>query len=178
MKKHGHGKISVVEHFLRWNIKDFVFGVEDGLVSTLGVVAAIAAALQPNSIVILGGLAQMFAGGISMMAGTYLGAKSELQVERRKGKRLLHFTLDATLVMGASFMVAALLPILPFVFISGLNALAASVFFTGLGLFLFGGIKTRFTKKSFTASGLEMVAVGLLAALAGYIVGQLFLVIV
>jgi VIT1/CCC1 family predicted Fe2+/Mn2+ transporter len=45
---------------------------------------------------------------------------------------------------------------------------------TGLTLFTIGAYKTKITKRNWVKSGLEMLTVALLAAVAGYVIGYLF----
>ncbi|MEX2028496.1 MAG: VIT1/CCC1 transporter family protein [Candidatus Curtissbacteria bacterium] len=58
-------------------IGDFIYGANDGTITTFAVVAgAVGASLSPNIIIILG-FANLLADGISMGASNYLGGKSE-----------------------------------------------------------------------------------------------------
>ncbi len=61
-------------------MRDFVFGIEDGLVSNLGLVLGVYVGGGSNLMVVLAGLASMFAGAFSMSAGSYLSAKSQREV--------------------------------------------------------------------------------------------------
>lgn len=61
-------------------IRDIVFGMEDGLVSNLGLVLGVYAGSGEAIAVILAGLASMIAGAFSMSAGSYLSAKSQREV--------------------------------------------------------------------------------------------------
>ena len=61
-------------------IRDFVFGMEDGLVSNLGLVLGVAAGGGNASTIILAGAASMFAGAFSMSAGSYLSSKSQREI--------------------------------------------------------------------------------------------------
>lgn len=61
-------------------MRDFVFGMEDGLVSNLGLVLGVAAGGGDASTIILAGAASMFAGAFSMSAGSYLSSKSQREV--------------------------------------------------------------------------------------------------
>ncbi|MFA6427314.1 MAG: VIT1/CCC1 transporter family protein [Candidatus Magasanikbacteria bacterium] len=65
-------------------IREVVFGMEDGMVSTLGAVTGIAAATQNHSTVILSGFIVVAVESISMGVGSYLSNKSEADVEKRK----------------------------------------------------------------------------------------------
>ncbi len=65
---------------LRDFTRDIVFGMEDGLVSNLGVVFAVWVAGAGQQTVLLAGLASLFAGSLSMSAGSYLSSKSQREV--------------------------------------------------------------------------------------------------
>ena len=56
-------------------IRDLVFGMEDGLVSNLGLVLGVYVGGGDTYAILLAGLASMFAGAFSMSAGSYLSAK-------------------------------------------------------------------------------------------------------
>jgi predicted membrane protein (TIGR00267 family) len=68
-------------------VRDMIFGANDGLVSTLAFVAGVVGAITNPSIVLLSGVAEMFAGTISMAVGSYQSSKSELEVLEREGQR-------------------------------------------------------------------------------------------
>jgi vacuolar iron transporter family protein len=71
-----------------------------------------------------------------------------------------------------SFVVAGLIPIVPFLFLSGdSNIFAYSVIFTALALFLIGSLRSLVTKNSWIFSGAEMLVVGGIAASIAYAVG-------
>ncbi len=61
-------------------IRQLVFGVQDGTVSTLGLVTGVLGATSDNHLVILAGITAMFAGGTSMAAGEFLSSKAEREV--------------------------------------------------------------------------------------------------
>lgn len=65
-------------------VRDMIFGANDGMVSTLAFVAGIVGAITDPSIVLLSGIAELFAGTISMAVGAFQSSKSELEVLRRK----------------------------------------------------------------------------------------------
>jgi VIT1/CCC1 family predicted Fe2+/Mn2+ transporter len=65
-------------------IREVVFGVQDGLLSTLGFVAGLNGAGANSRLVLLAGLVEMFAGAVSMAAGAYLSGKAELEVYQRE----------------------------------------------------------------------------------------------
>lgn len=58
-------------------IRDVMFGVNDGLVSTIGFVAGATGALMHTRVVLLAGFASVVAGALSMGIGAYLASKSQ-----------------------------------------------------------------------------------------------------
>ena len=50
----------------RSRIREFVFGIQDGLISTVGLLAGIQGATENNLVVIVAGFTAMFSGAISM----------------------------------------------------------------------------------------------------------------
>lgn len=68
-------------------VRDMIFGANDGLVSTLAFVTGIFGAITQSHIILLSAIAALFAGTISMAAGSYLSSKSELEVFERESQR-------------------------------------------------------------------------------------------
>jgi predicted membrane protein (TIGR00267 family) len=68
-------------------VRDMIFGANDGLVSTLAFVAGVFGAITDPSIVLLSGVAELFAGTISMAVGSYQSSKSELEVLEKESER-------------------------------------------------------------------------------------------
>jgi VIT1/CCC1 family predicted Fe2+/Mn2+ transporter len=66
------------------SIRELIFGLEDGIVSTGGAVIGIAAGTGDKKVVILSGIVIVIVEALSMAAGTYLSSKSKKQfLERR-----------------------------------------------------------------------------------------------
>ncbi|HUK76906.1 MAG TPA: VIT1/CCC1 transporter family protein [Thermoleophilia bacterium] len=65
----------------RSRIRQFMFGSLDGLLVPLGVVSGVAGGTSNSKIVVVAGVAEAFAGALSMGAGEYLSGKSETQVQ-------------------------------------------------------------------------------------------------
>jgi VIT1/CCC1 family predicted Fe2+/Mn2+ transporter len=66
----------------RGRIRQFVFGSMDGLLVPLGVVSAVAGGTGSVRAVVAAGLAEAFAGALSMGAGEFLSSRAEAQVQR------------------------------------------------------------------------------------------------
>lgn len=69
-----------ISHAFAKSMRDFVFGMEDGLVSNLGLVLGVYSGGAGPFAVILAGFASMIAGAFSMSAGSYLSAKAQREV--------------------------------------------------------------------------------------------------
>lgn len=62
------------------SMREVIFGVNDGLVSTLSLVSAVAGAAVGRGVVLLAGVAGLLSGAISMAAGAYIATKSQREV--------------------------------------------------------------------------------------------------
>jgi VIT1/CCC1 family predicted Fe2+/Mn2+ transporter/rubrerythrin len=76
------------------------------------------------------------------------------------------------LVMGASFIIAALVPIIPYLFISGMTAIGISVAGALVGLFVLGMGKGRLVQRSPILQGLEILVIGAVSAGLGFLLGD------
>jgi vacuolar iron transporter family protein len=81
--------------------------------------------------------------------------------------------LRAAWVVGLSAIIGSLVPIAPFVFLPVSTSMWMSVLFTALVLFGIGAYKARMTVGRPMRSGLEMTVIGIVSAMAGYLVGVL-----
>ncbi len=61
-------------------IRELVFGAQDGLLVPLGVVTSVAGAFNNNHFVIVAGISEALAGAFSMGTGAYLASQAERQV--------------------------------------------------------------------------------------------------
>jgi vacuolar iron transporter family protein len=68
-------------------LRNFVFGTSDGLVTVLAFVAGVSASLATRRLVLMAGLAEMFAGAVSMGLGAFLGTRAEKDWYERERKR-------------------------------------------------------------------------------------------
>ena len=64
-------------------IRHFIFGAEDGLISTLGFLSGITGASLSHFIIVIAGIAEIFAAALSMAIGTYLSTKSYVELLNR-----------------------------------------------------------------------------------------------
>ena len=80
---------------------------------------------------------------------------------------------EAAITSFLLFAVGAVVPVLPFMFLTGLAAVGVSALLSASGLFLIGAAITLFTGRPVLVSGLRQMLFGLAAALATYLIGKL-----
>lgn len=212
------------------DVREAIFGAQDGLVSTLAVVSAVAGATNDRFPILIAGIAAALAGIFSMAAGEYLSSKSQREIalaqifdERERvithpqlvQAELAHIlaedgllpdeagqiasvigrhrdsllnlkvlkqfgvaveeaggsALQGAFVMGAAFAMGAVAPILPYLVLPVSVATYVSIIATGAVLFSVGVVKTRWTHGSPVWSGLEILFIGALAGVLGYLFG-------
>ncbi len=79
--------------------------------------------------------------------------------------------VKAAFLTGLSFAIVSVIPIFPFAFMEVTSAVITAVIASIVCLFGVGASKAIFTRKSWIRSGLEMMAIGTLAAAATYVIG-------
>jgi VIT1/CCC1 family predicted Fe2+/Mn2+ transporter len=213
----------------RARIREFVFGIQDGLISTVGLLTGIQGATESNVVVIITGLTAMFSGAISMAAGSYLSSNAQKEIFEKElrdaevlaekepylaaegllrtlsqeglpreqsynvvkellreqrvflrtfqekvfglGSAEINRPFQAALVMGLSFIVGALVPILPYLMMSGMAALYLSILLSAVTLFGVGFFKGHLAGKSTLLSGLQFFTIAVGAGVLGYLIG-------
>lgn len=68
-------------------IGDLVYGGLDGIVTTFAIVSGVAGAALGSGVILILGLANLLADGLSMAAGAYLSSKSEREYYQRERER-------------------------------------------------------------------------------------------
>ncbi len=91
-----------------------------------------------------------------------------IQPEELKGS-----AMEAALSSFVLFAIGAIIPVFPFFFLNGWNAILVSAAASALGLFLIGGAITLFTGKNLWFSGFRQVFFGLSAAAITFGIGKL-----
>ncbi|MGH7643420.1 MAG: VIT1/CCC1 transporter family protein [Candidatus Dormibacteria bacterium] len=219
----------------RTGIREVVFGVQDGLLTTLGLTTGVATAtagsVVAHTTILIAGLLGALAGMISMGTGAYLATtaardlkhqaihKERGELETKPDEELNEMiailaergvpreeasTLAASLarypllweethiekelgissqlhdtpvrdgfLMAGTFVLGAIIPILPYIFMTGLPAVLISLVLSGIGLSAVGVLKAAVTGQRLWVGGVQVLLVGSGAALAGYVFGVL-----
>jgi|SRR5579883_532539 len=212
-------------------VREVVFGIQDGLLTTLGVVTSVVGATSDNTTVLVAGFAEAVAGALAMAAGEFQASKAQQElhsaeiakerqelvekpdeehrelrvifqreglsrpsaeavtellsehpellfrthVEKELGLRVEEFQSPTrnAFVMGLSFVLSAMLPILPYIFLAPTAALGLSVGLTILALAGVGVGKAAIGHRNYWRSALEVVGIGLAAAIVTFLLGTL-----
>ena len=80
---------------------------------------------------------------------------------------------EAALTSFFLFSIGAIMPVLPYIFLNGITAVAVSMLLSGVGLFVIGAGITLFTGRSVLYSGFRQVLFGILAAGVTFGIGRL-----
>jgi vacuolar iron transporter family protein len=151
-------------------LRSALFGVEDSLVSTTGVIAGVGVGSSSERVVLLAGFVALAVEALSMAAGEYLSERTLHQANRRHaGKPIV-----GGAIMLFSYFLAGLLPLIAVVSLPLPESIFASIAIALAGLFLLGAVKSRFVKTNWLKSGLEVLVVGGIAALIGIAAGAFF----
>lgn len=213
-------------------IREAIFGMQDGLVSTLAVASTVAGATSDRLPVLVAAIASGLAGVFSMGAGEYMSSKSQREifeaqiagerheVEERPGEAEAEVAymleeeglprdrastvagifashpevllksmvekelglregsmegspMQGALVMAVAFGLGAAVPIIPYLLFSVQGGIYGSVLLTASALFAIGVVKSRWTRRGWLRSGLEILVLGAFAGIAGYFFGGL-----
>lgn len=153
-------------------MRNLVFGVEDSLVSTVGLVSGIAVAGIPEKDILITGAILITVEAFSMGAGSFLSEYSvEEYMDRQKAP--FHRSILGALTMFCSYFASGFVPLFPYKFFSLDTAFPVSVVGSLVGLALLGIFSARRFKVSFWSSVLRMVLVGGIAIAVGVFVGGL-----
>jgi predicted membrane protein (TIGR00267 family) len=158
-------------------LRDFILGAQDGIVNVLGLVLGVAFATLNTKIVLISGLAGLFAESISMGAVAFTSSEAARDYYRkfkeRKEAALYKKPVSIGFFVFFATMIGSIIPLIPFFFLSVKTGALFSVIISGVALFVIGAAKAKLTFGNWKKSGFEMLIVGLLAALAGYVIGAL-----
>jgi VIT1/CCC1 family predicted Fe2+/Mn2+ transporter len=210
-------------------IRQFVFGSLDGLLVPLGVVSGVAGGTGSTNAVIVAGIAEAFAGALSMGFGEFLSGRAEAQVQLAEvskerdemnanpafefqemvvilenegvrpedalviAERLarnphsyvktmvekeLGFPIEPDtvrvvdgLIMGLSYMVASVVPLISYFFFPLQMAFFLSLGLTFIFLLVIGIVRGQLARMNLVRSALEVVVVGVISGLGGYFLG-------
>ena len=158
--------VEIAQHYIR----DLVYGALDGIITTFAVVAGVTGGALSLKAVLVVGVANLFADGLSMGVGNYLSIRSHesaLVAQNRpeeEARPIWH-----GLVTFAAFVIVGAVPLIPYVMPDfALGRFEVSCGMTLVVLFGVGASRAMVTTDSWWLSGLEMLLLGVAVAGAAY----------
>jgi VIT1/CCC1 family predicted Fe2+/Mn2+ transporter len=152
-------------------MRSLMFGLQDGIVSTTGVVVGISIGVEDKAIVILAAFVAVMVEATSMAAGQYSSEKAVHQMDKT-GKHTDSLIMGA-LIMFVAYLIGGMFSIIPTVIFNQPVARIVAVISAFSGLFLIGYLKGLFIEGSTIRSAVELFVIGGVATVIGLVVGVL-----
>ncbi len=153
-------------------IRNFIFGVEDSLVSTIGLVSGVAVAGQSNKSIVLTGTILVFVEAFSMGVGSLLSENSAEEFEGKKDVALSK-DLGYAAVMFVSYLVSGFIIVAPYMFLNSRNAFWLAIGISVVGLFGLGVWSGKVARVHWLKRAVSMSLIGGVTILLGIIVGKI-----
>lgn len=152
-------------------LRSGMFGLQDGLVSTTGVVVGISTGVDNKAIIVLAALVAVMVEATSMAAGQYSSEKAVHQMDKT-GKHTDSLLLGA-LIMFVAYFIGGLFSIIPTVLFRQPEARYIAIMSAFIGLFVVGYIKGKVVDHKPMRSAIELFIIGAVATGIGIAVGYL-----
>jgi VIT1/CCC1 family predicted Fe2+/Mn2+ transporter len=160
------GAAAVARHYLR----DLVYGANDGIITTFAVVAGVTGGALTHTAVLVIGVANLAADGLSMGAGNFLAIRAHESARQAENlpEEEAHPWKHAVATFLA-FVAAGAVPLVPYL-MSGTtdSRFVWSTVLTLGSLFGVGAARSTVTDDRWWATGLEMLVLGMAVAGAAY----------
>lgn len=150
--------------------RNFIFGVEDSLVSTVGLLSGVAAAGTTRTAIITTGVVLIFVEAFSMGVGSFLSEETTQEATRKKFSEVN--VVKAAFVMFVSYFLAGLIPLSPYIFANS-HEQYLSIFASLISLMLLGVYSAIKFKRNILQKAIEMLLLGGLATGVGIGIGYL-----
>lgn len=148
-----------------------MFGLQDGLVSTTGVVVGVSVAVADKRFILLSAFITIAVEALSMASGQYLSEKSVHDLPASHHHDNLFF---GSLFMFLSYLAGGIVPIIPIMLGFSSSTPFISIYYSFVGLFFLGFAKAKLFGGKVLKSSLEMLFVGGLSVIIGLTIGSLF----
>jgi vacuolar iron transporter family protein len=148
---------------------DLVYGANDGIITTFAVVSGVVGADLSERVILILGFANLVADGFSMGASNFLSRRSYAEAAERADPSEAARHGAATII---GFVTAGTVPLVAYLApLSEGERFPAAIVLTLATLFAVGASRALVTRLGWVRSGLEMLAVGALAAAVAYAIG-------
>ncbi len=164
--------MTVVKSINREYLRSVMFGIENSLISTAGLIAGLSVGTATKHVIILGATVAIVIESVAMGVGEYLSDDAVQELD--KLKRHPDSPLESGSLMLVSGTLAGLVPLIPVIIWDYPLSLYISITSALVVLFLVGYVKGRILNTSPAKGGLKILIVGGIAMILGVIVGYIF----
>ncbi len=154
-------------------VRNFIFGAEDSLVSTVGLLSGVAVGGANRASVVMTGVVLIFVEAFSMAIGSFLSEEATEEYQSR-GKLHLKTTFISGGIMFFSYFIIGLIPLFPYLIAAIAEPFWASIILTLVSLFLLGIVSAEVLHTKVWRNALRMLVIGGFAVAIGVIVGRIF----
>lgn len=152
-------------------LRSLMFGLQDGIVSTTGVVVGISTGVSNKEIIVLAALVAVAVEASSMAAGQYSSEKAVHQMDK-SGSHTDNLYVGA-FIMFIAYLIGGAFSIIPTIIFSQPAARAFAILSAFAGLFIIGYIKGHLVEHKPLRSAIELFIIGSIATIIGVVVGYL-----
>ena len=152
-------------------MRNFVFGVEDSLVSTVGLLSGVAATGSESRAIFATGVILILVEAFSMAVGSFLSENSAEEFAEHR-EEPFSISIPDSLVMFFSYFISGFVPLFPYIFLPAGAAMPISIGASLAALCLLGAVSGRISRTSLFKSIAKMVILGGIAIAAGVAVGS------
>ncbi len=154
-------------------VRNFIFGVEDSLVSTVGLLSGIAVTNVSTSAIALTGVVLIFVEAFSMGVGSYLSEHSTANYEGNAPDTHPRTSIIAGVIMLASYLAAGIVPLLPYLIAPRQTAFWLSIASSLVALFILGALSATMLKSKIWIGAIRMFLLGGTAIAIGITAGKI-----
>jgi VIT1/CCC1 family predicted Fe2+/Mn2+ transporter len=158
--------VATARHYIR----DLVYGANDGIITTFAVVAGVEGGSLSHTAVLVVGVANLAADGLSMAVSNFLGIRSNESARAAQDlpEEEAHPAKHG-LATFVAFVLAGAVPLVPYA-VPGLRdeGFLLSTVLTLATLFAVGAARATVTVDRWPRAGIEMLVLGAIAAAAAY----------
>lgn len=153
-------------------VRNFIFGAEDSLVSTVGLLSGIFFAGVSQREIIVSGSVLIFVEAFSMSVGSFLSESSTEESYPHFKKRESN-SIVAALIMFMSYLISGIFPLFPYLIFTSGSAFLGSVILSFIALFCLGFFSAKILKIKVLKNSLRTVILGGFAIIFGIVVGSI-----
>lgn len=150
-------------------LRSLMFGLQDGIVSTTGVVIGISVGVQDKTIIVLAALVAVTVEATSMAAGQYNSEKAAHQYDKTNSRE--DNLIIGALIMFFAYLFGGMFAIIPTLIFNQPEARIIAIVSAFAGLFAVGYLKGKLVEHAPLRSAIELLIIGGVATIVGVLVG-------